>query len=74
MNTQRTCPSCGKPVAADAPQGLCPECLMKGGMASTVSAPGASGGFVPPSVHEIAQLFPPLGGLALLGHGRMGAV
>jgi predicted Ser/Thr protein kinase len=74
MNTQRTCPSCGKPVAADAPQGLCGECLMKGGMASTAGGPGGATGFVPPSVHEIAQLFPQLDVLELIGHGGMGAV
>jgi len=74
MDTQRTCPSCGKPLAADAPQGICPECLMKAAMGSTGGAEAASGGFVPPSVHEIAQLFPQLEILQLVGHGGMGAV
>jgi serine/threonine protein kinase len=74
MDTQRTCPSCGKPVAADAPQGICPECLMKAGMGSTINAPASSVGFVPPSVHEVAQLFPQLEVLELIGHGGMGAV
>ena len=31
MDTVQPCPSCGKPVVAGAPQGLCPECLMKTG-------------------------------------------
>jgi predicted Ser/Thr protein kinase len=74
MGTQPTCPSCGKPLAGDAPQGICPECLMKAGMGSTASATGGSGGFVPPGVHEIAQLFPQLEILELIGHGGMGAV
>src|SRR3974390_2036942 len=74
MNTQRTCPSCGKPVAADAPQGLCGECLMKGGMATTAGPAAGGSGFVPPSVDEMAQLFPQLEVLELIGHGGMGAV
>ena len=47
---------------------------MKGGMASTVGATGAPAGFVPPSVHDVAQLFPQLEVLELIGHGGMGAV
>jgi tRNA A-37 threonylcarbamoyl transferase component Bud32 len=29
MTTTRVCPQCGKPLSGDAPQGLCPECLLK---------------------------------------------
>ena len=47
---------------------------MKAGLGSTVSAPTRAGGFTPPSVHEIAQLFPQLEVLELIGHGGMGAV
>lgn len=74
MDTLRICPSCGKPLAADAPQGICPECLMKAGMGSTAGAPASGRGFVPPSVHDIAQLFPQLEILEVIGHGGMGAV
>ena len=31
-STKRLCPQCGKEMAADAPQGLCPACLMKVGL------------------------------------------
>ncbi len=44
---------------------------MKGGMASTAAGGGS---FVPPSVQEIAQLFPQLEVLELIGQGGMGAV
>jgi predicted Ser/Thr protein kinase len=74
MDTQRTCPSCGRPVSADAPQGLCPECLMKGAMASSVTGAPNPHGFVPPGVAEMARLFPQLEILDLIGHGGMGAV
>ncbi len=30
------CPQCGGEMAADAPEGLCPECLLKAGMESQV--------------------------------------
>ncbi len=29
MTTAHNCPQCGKPLPSDAPQGLCPECLLK---------------------------------------------
>ena len=32
MNPQRSCPDCGSPLPPDAPEGICPECLMKGGL------------------------------------------
>src|SRR5688572_17042305 len=31
--TQRFCPQCRSPLAADAPEGLCPACLLAGGLA-----------------------------------------
>src|SRR5664279_2188894 len=75
MDTTRTCPSCGKPLVADAPQGICPECLMKAGFGT---ASGSEGGgdasFVPPPVEAIARLFPQLEVLELIGRGGMGAV
>ena len=75
MNTERLCGSCGKPVGEDAPQGLCPECLMKAGLGSAAGAAApAAPGFVPPDVHAMAQLFPNLEIIELLGQGGMGAV
>jgi serine/threonine protein kinase len=75
MDTTRTCPSCGKPLAADAPQGICPECLMKAGFGTASgSEGGGDSGFVPPPVETIANLFPQLEILELIGRGGMGAV
>ena len=54
------------------PMGLCPECLLKAGFPSGTE-PAASG-FVPPTVEEIARLFPQLEILGFLGKGGMGAV
>jgi len=76
MHVNRICPICGKPAVPDAPQGLCPECLMKSGF--DTQAPGQAGdgksAFVPPSVAQVARLFPQLEVLELLGQGGMGAV
>ncbi len=46
---------------------------MKAGFAST-AGPSSPGPFVPPGVPELAQLFPQLEVLELVGHGGMGAV
>ncbi len=81
----RKCPKCSDPLPPDAPQGLCPKCLMKLGLPSDLSpdetAPGPlqspSGvpvGFTPPSVQGLAEQFPNLEILELLGAGGMGAV
>jgi len=78
MATDHTCPNCGRELEADAPQGLCPECLMKAGFGTgaapqpgepTVQAP-----FIPPPVAELRRLFPQLEILELVGRGGMGAV
>jgi predicted Ser/Thr protein kinase len=60
-------------VAADAPQGLCPECLMKAGFGSTAGQAGDPG-FVPPPIETVAKLFPQLEILEFIGKGGMGAV
>jgi serine/threonine protein kinase len=78
MDTERNCPSCQKPLPANAPKGLCPECLMKVGFGSGVAPepgqPSRVPAFVPPSVAELARLFPQFEILGLVGQGGMGAV
>jgi serine/threonine protein kinase len=67
-------------VAADAPEGLCPVCLVRQVIddgPETVDRPAGwspSPGFVPPAPAELAPHFPQLEILALLGQGGMGAV
>jgi predicted Ser/Thr protein kinase len=72
---------CGSKLPADAPAGLCPQCLLKQGFESGVGADSASRGatiigvgFVPPAPDELAQHFPQLEILELIGKGGMGAV
>ena len=83
--THRFCPQCRSPLAADSPEGLCPACLMAGGLSSDVAIEPANGtaattppsGSKPPLAGEIGDLqqhFPQLEILELLGRGGMGAV
>jgi predicted Ser/Thr protein kinase len=80
MDTTRICSSCGKPLAANAPKGLCPECLMKAGFPTGSQAEIGNAGhqkpsnFTPPKPAELACFFPQLEILELLGRGGMGAV
>jgi hypothetical protein len=83
MAETRKCPQCGDEIPADAPEGLCPNCLLKvelqtdgGAQVGSGPAPTAtySGRFVPPHPAELAPYFPQLEIIELLGQGGMGAV
>ena len=68
----RACRRCGRALAPETAQGLCPACLLQQA-ANDSGAPNPST-FTPPSVAELAPLFPQLEILELLGRGGMGAV
>jgi hypothetical protein len=80
--TLSQCPECGTTLPGDAPEGLCPQCLLKGVISSAhdavKSAPEATGPYAgpatAPTVAELAPLFPQLEILDLIGQGGMGAV
>ena len=81
MNTEEVkpteagrCPQCGASLPAGALGGLCPACLLKQGAASDTNPEPGAKPFEPPSVAEVARLFPQLEILCLLGKGGMGAV
>jgi serine/threonine protein kinase len=77
MDTSRSCPSCGQPLAPTAPQGLCPACLLQAGFPTGTQVAGVaekSSAFVPPSPADLAASFPQLEILELIGQGGMGAV
>jgi tRNA A-37 threonylcarbamoyl transferase component Bud32 len=67
-------------LAENAPEGLCPECLLKAGFATGVEigaethAGPTRRAFVPPAVAELAPKFPQLDILEFIGQGGMGAV
>ncbi len=68
------CPQCQAALQPDAPEGLCPACLLQRGIATEGGAPPGTPPFVPPTIPELAKLFPQLGILELVGKGGMGAV
>src|SRR6266404_8561722 len=72
-NMEKKCPQCGAPLPSGALEGLCPACLLKQGAAETATGAEAAP-FQPPSVEEVAKLFPHLEILAFIGKGGMGAV
>ncbi|MFN0077334.1 MAG: serine/threonine-protein kinase [Prosthecobacter sp.] len=81
MNTPNTCPKCGSSLPTDAPEGLCPACLMQGGFATDATIrmtpsqkPTPSQPVPTPLPEELAPLFPQLEIIELLGRGGMGAV
>ena len=73
---EQICPHCGKPVQETALGGICPECMLKVGMASHTEAgpPGTKIISPPATPEELAPLFPQLQILECLGRGGMGAV
>ncbi|QDT15184.1 serine/threonine-protein kinase [Alienimonas californiensis] len=72
----KRCPQCRSALPADAPAGLCPRCLLSGGLMSQLGSAtaGAPGRFVAPGLEELAEHFPDLDLQAMLGRGGMGAV
>jgi len=68
------CPQCGTPLPRGALAGLCPACLLQMGAATDTVTEPKQPPFTPPSVAELAPLFPQLEILELIGKGGMGAV
>ena len=74
MPDQSDCPQCGTPLPTGALAGLCPACLLKLGAAADTVTDAKQSSFNPPTVAELAPLFPQLEILELIGKGGMGAV
>ena len=81
MTTLRHCPQCGAELPADAPDGVCPKCLVQQGFDSQTGAageePGPSGSasrsaFVAPFPEELSERFPQFDIVELVGQGGDG--
>src|SRR3989442_715141 len=70
----KRCPKCGAPIPAEAPQGLCPKCLLLQASVPTEAGKGESSKSTPPTREELAAAFPQLEILGLIGQGGMGFV
>src|SRR4029453_15177437 len=66
------CPSCGRELPPDAPQGLCSACLLAGASVPTEPEPGQAQ--EPPSLEAVRAALPHLEILELIGAGGMGSV
>jgi serine/threonine protein kinase len=82
MTATQACPECGVALPDNAPEGLCPQCLLKQAAASGAT-PSAldeanTGSYARPLLapppEQLATHFPHLEVLGLLGQGGMGAV
>ena len=64
MKPERTCPDCGATLPADAPRGLCPNCLMGAALPGTPPPSSTATGAVEPAVlgvlETIAQTIGPV--------------
>lgn len=86
MAESSQCPQCGAEVPADAPQGLCPRCVLKAGFgtqptdqalparAESAATSPFDAPYEPPTPTELAPHFPELEILELVGRGGMGMV
>jgi len=69
-----TCPKCGLPIPKEAPQGLCPKCVLLGVATGTEQGVPATATSEIPSIERISKAFPQLEILELIGRGGMGFV
>lgn len=68
------CPGCGAKIPAEAPQGLCPQCLLEGVSAPTEGGDTTGEKAEAPSIEFVAAGFPQLEIIELIGQGGMGFV
>lgn len=73
-NESETCPKCGAVIPENAPQGLCPKCLMGEAATSTESGVAGSQKLDIPPLEAIIAAFPELENIEMIGRGGMGFV
>ena len=73
-DSKRECPKCGAPIPTEAPQGLCPKCVMADAAADPEATLAGAGSDEIPSLERVAAAFPNLEVIELIGRGAMGFV
>ena len=68
------CPHCGGAIPSDAPQGLCPRCVLAGASLPTEAGRQPAERLVAPPLEAVAKAFPDLEIVELIGVGGMGVV
>src|SRR5436190_16211944 len=71
---QKSCPKCGGLIPAEAPEGLCPKCLLLQASFSTEPVQDMAHKSAAPTNQELGAAFPQLEILELIGQGGMGFV
>ncbi len=77
MNTElipNSCPKCGASIPTDAPEGLCPGCVLAGAIGGTDAGRKPAAPVHLPSIESIAAAFPQLEIVEVIGFGGMGVV
>jgi serine/threonine protein kinase len=77
MNTEpitNLCPKCGGTIPGDAPQGLCPRCVLAGAARPTDNGLKPGERLTAPPLETVAAAFPQLEIIELIGLGGMGVV
>ncbi len=70
----RQCGGCGAEIPAEAPHGLCPKCLLEGVIVQTDGGDTSPHAPEAPPIGRIAEAFPQLEIVELIGQGGMGFV
>jgi serine/threonine protein kinase len=68
------CPECDASLSPDAPEGLCPSCLLKQVAAPTEHEPNTASPAPAPQLSRLQEAFPELEIHEMIGQGGMGAV